>query len=182
MPPSLLMQATQDVWRILDASGYPKAIAGGLALSFWGYPRSTRDIDIAIVVKSKHDFFPLLSRAGLQPKKKSKDTTKLGFLEVSQWVYSIAESYVDIDLDLLISDSPYFLNAIERAVSCSFAEISIDLKVLSCEDIIIFKAISGRIIDQADIQMLMSVNASTLDYDYLSRKSEELEIRLYSTR
>lgn len=49
MPPSQLLTALEHVWSTL-ADVPHKAIAGGLAVSFWGYPRSTRDVDLAILL------------------------------------------------------------------------------------------------------------------------------------
>lgn len=96
MAPIVLLDSLEKVWRILGEVPCEKAIAGGLALSYWGYPRT--------------------------------------------------------------------------AVS--------SIRVLSCEDLILFKACSGRLIDLADIQELRERNQSTLDQTYLVAWSKNLGVQI----
>jgi len=49
---------------------------------------------------------------------------------------------------------------------------------LSCEDLILFKACSGRLIDLADIQELRERNQSTLDQTYLVAWSKKLGVQI----
>ncbi|MFM7977552.1 MAG: hypothetical protein ACKO8U_20975 [Pirellula sp.] len=53
MPPSVLLRVVSDIYTRLETLGVSPVIAGGLAVSFWGHPRSTQDIDLAIICKTK---------------------------------------------------------------------------------------------------------------------------------
>ena len=69
VPPKLLLQALGDIYDCVEALGVSPVLAGGLAVSFWGHPRSTQDIDLAILVENKKHFEDELTRLGLKAKK-----------------------------------------------------------------------------------------------------------------
>lgn len=48
MPPSLLMDTLEIVFQMVADWGVSPVIAGGLAVSYWGHPRSTRDIEVLL--------------------------------------------------------------------------------------------------------------------------------------
>ncbi|MFM9061591.1 MAG: hypothetical protein ACKOOI_00950, partial [Pirellula sp.] len=41
VPPSVLLRVVSDIYTRLETLGVSPVIAGGLAVSFWGHPRST---------------------------------------------------------------------------------------------------------------------------------------------
>jgi hypothetical protein len=51
------------------------------------------------------------------------------------------------------------------------------VRVLGCEDLLLFKAASGRLIDLADIQTLYTLQSSSLDLAYLEEKAAELGLK-----
>jgi len=169
MPPSPLMESLDRIWRILGAIIPVKAIAGGLALSYWGYPRSTQDIDIAILLNNSAEFELIsihLRKSGLA-QKGSAGLKNLGALSVSHWLFPMPEAYLDIELDLLFGDSEFFQTALARRVPCELFGTTQSMDVLSCEDLILFKALAGRMIDLADIRELKERNDMSLDKKYL---------------
>lgn len=83
MPPSLLVQALNDAWQMLGEVPATKAMAGGLAVSYWGCPRSTQDIDIAITVPRFETLSKILIGKGLRAKS-DNHLRSLGFVSVSQ--------------------------------------------------------------------------------------------------
>jgi hypothetical protein len=64
----------------------------------------------------------------------------------------------DIDLAVLVSDDLSFESGLRQ-------------------DLLIFKAAAGRLIDLADIKTLVDLHERTLDYDYLRMKADELQLR-----
>ncbi|MFO0943853.1 MAG: hypothetical protein U0930_24215 [Pirellulales bacterium] len=178
MPPSLLLKSLEEIFvQALDC-GLSPAVAGGLAVAYWGHPRSTQDIDLGIHVGETHfiELDGLTKKLGL--KRKKPQPTKLNFLTVDQWIYSPADSFVDIEVDFLYSDSSFHRQALERAVTVNFSGISRPIRVLTCEDLLLFKAVSGRLIDLADIDVLLKLQHSALDTDYLQTWSTRLGVKL----
>ena len=148
MPPSLLMDTLDNVFQMVADWGVSPVIAGGLAVSYWGHPRSTRDIDLAILVTNIDSFESRLREAGLVPSKQ-RHIAQLGFVQVSQWRMALRDAFIDIDIDFLISASPYHALAIQRALECRMPGTRTTMRVLTCEDLLLFKAMSGRMIDLA---------------------------------
>ncbi len=56
MPPSLLLRVLDDIYGRVERLGVSPVVAGGLAVSYWGHPRSTQDIDLAVIVSDELDF------------------------------------------------------------------------------------------------------------------------------
>jgi hypothetical protein len=180
MPPTLLIESLEQVWRLLDTVAPIKAIACGLALSFWGYPRSTQDIDIAILLSQEMPFVSLqkhLVQSGLRLKNRSPQT-QLGQLSVSQWLFPIQDAYLDIQVDVLFGDSTYYQTAMRRRMPCVLEGARREMQVLSCEDILLFKALAGRMIDLSDIRELVARNRESLQWEYIHAWAANLGVNL----
>ena len=175
MPPSVLLRVLSDIYTRLETLGVSPVIAGGLAVSFWGHPRSTQDIDLAIISPNKNRFETDLTRMGLRPTKQGR-WIDLGFVKVSQWIFSVEDQYIDCKIDFLVSDSVFFHQAIEHAINVDFTGIDRGVRVLTVEDLLLFKAASGRLIDLADIRTLTQIHRGKLDEDYLKAKALELKL------
>jgi hypothetical protein len=175
VPPSLLLRVLGDVYGRVERLGVSPVVAGGLAVSYWGHPRSTQDIDLAVLVDDQPQFEAGLYQAQLK-RGKSGRVIELGFVTVAQWKVVLEEEHMDCEIDFLISNSSYHRTAIDRAVECNFPGVGRPLRVLSCEDLLLFKAASGRLIDLADISTLYELHSQTLDHDYLGAKVGELNL------
>ena len=175
VPPSLLLRILDDIYGRVERLGVSPVVAGGLAVSYWGHPRSTQDIDLAVIVSDELDFESGLRQANLIPAKGGR-IVDLGFVRVSQWTVTFEEEYIDCEIDFLISNSSYHQEAIGRAIRCEFPGVTRPLRVLSCEDLLVFKAASGRLIDLADIKTLVALHVRTLDYGYMRMKADELRL------
>jgi hypothetical protein len=175
VPPSVLLRVLDDIYGRVERLGVSPVVAGGLAVSFWGHPRSTQDIDLAVIVSDDPSFESGLRQANLRPAKGGR-IIDLGFVRVSQWKVRLEAEYIDCEIDFLISNSSYHQEAIGRAIACDFPGVTKPVRVLSCEDLLLFKAASGRLIDLADISTLVALHEQTLDYDYLRTKVDELRL------
>jgi len=173
MQPSLLMNALERVFQLVASWGMSPVVAGGLAVSYWGHPRSTRDIDLAILVASIDDFESRLRQSGFVPAK-PQHVAQLGSAQVAQWRMALQEASIDIDIYFLISSSPYHRLAIHRASECDLPGTQSTMRVLTCEDLLLFKAKSGRMIDLADIEVLLELQRDQLDFEYLKARSSEI--------
>ncbi|XZE19884.1 hypothetical protein SH449x_005214 [Pirellulaceae bacterium SH449] len=175
MPPSVLLRVLADIYDLAEQLGANPVVAGGLAVSYWGHPRSTQDIDLAVIVSDEPSFFSNLTASNLTLSKSGR-VIDLGFVRVSQWTRAVEDAYIDCEIDFLLSSSSYHQEAIHRSVLCDFPGIAKSVRVLSCEDLLLFKAASGRLIDLADIQTLYSMHRTSLDHDYLAEKAQELQL------
>jgi hypothetical protein len=99
-------------------------------------------------------------------------------MQVYQWKYEILEAHIEVDVDLLLGDSSYFSQALTRRRPCCIASVNANMQVLSCEDLILFKTMAGRLIDLADIRELLAVNREALDFSYLQHWSKQLGVQI----
>ena len=132
-------------------------------------------IDLAVIVSDDPSFESGLRQANLLPAKTGR-IIDLGFVRVSQWKFTLEGEDIECEINFLISNSSYHHEAIGRAIACDFPGVTNRVRILSCEDLLLFKAASGRLIDLADIKTLVALHEQTLDYDYLGAKADELRL------
>ncbi|KAA1260578.1 hypothetical protein LF1_31180 [Rubripirellula obstinata] len=175
MPPSVLMRSLQKIWPQIDAAGIPVAIAGGIAMSFWGHPRSTQDINLLSVCADSENLTNLLRKIGL--KKLSPAAKDLGLCQLSTWSLSMDEDYMDVEIDTLTGNSIYYHNLVKRFVEANIDGMQTTSRVISREDLILHKLYAERLIDQADVISLTESHGAELDQVYLSKWIEELGLQ-----
>lgn len=168
MPAEVVLRTLKHVWLTLEKLNVPLAVMGGIALSAWKYVRATRDMNLLVGVRET-DIATLLqplSEAGIRPKRQPP-LVNLGGLQVVQLLYEPRDAYVDLQIDLLLADSPYHVQALARRVPTRLPDLDLDVFVLPCEDLILHKLLAGRLLDRADAVALLRANRPTLDQDYL---------------
>jgi hypothetical protein len=72
-----------------------------------------------------------------------------------------------VRLDLLFATTPFHEQALARRVALPESELGFKVFVVSCEDLIIFKLIAGRILDRVDVSELLKANRDVLSFSYL---------------
>ncbi|MDA0836560.1 MAG: nucleotidyl transferase AbiEii/AbiGii toxin family protein [Planctomycetota bacterium] len=172
---SPLLKALDEIWSALEVMGLPMAVTGGLSLSVWNHPRSTHDVDILIAIDESRieELLAALVSAGARFKRKPA-VTKLDGVDVVQVLYEPRETYLEIQVDVLIARSEFYSDVLERCISVTVENI--ELQVVSCEDLILLKLLAGRIIDQADTVALILANSDDLDLEYLVRCADEQNV------
>jgi len=177
MPAEALLRALRQVWLALKPLDVSMAVAGGLALASWKHVRATQDVDL--LVQARQDdpahLVERLRAAGLRPKR-SPPTIRLGQLELIQFLYEPPETFLDVQIDVLLARSDYHRKALERRVPIRLLGLDIEIAVLACEDLILHKLLAGRIIDLADTAALFRSNRESLDFAYLSSWGRQLDL------
>ncbi|HAP77027.1 MAG TPA: hypothetical protein DCR14_13185 [Acidimicrobiaceae bacterium] len=139
----------------LDAAGLPWALGGALALAYaTEEPRGTRDIDINVFVPAERaaDVFAALpvgvrSSAADIAEARRADQVRL-------W-------WDDTPVDLFFAADPFHHEVDRRCRRVPFAGRTI--RVLSAEDLAVFKAMFDRPKDWVDIATMAESNAIDLD-------------------
>jgi hypothetical protein len=161
--------ATLDhVWGVLAPLGHPLAVMGGISLAAWNYVRATRDVDLLIAVEPSaiDPVLSVLGAHGCRPKK-SPPIVSVGQHHFVQLLYTPPGEFYDVQFDLLLAESELQTSALARRVRRDVPGLSQPVDVLHCDDLILFKLVSGRVIDRADAAMLLRENRDTLDIKYL---------------
>jgi hypothetical protein len=173
----VVSQTLKHVWTVLQPLNLPMAVMGGIALARWQHVRATRDVDILLAL-GKLDLEAVLATlhmAGVQPKR-SRAATPLGSLSIVQLTYELPETFLPVQVDLLIADSEYHQAALSRRIATCLPEMDLDVDVLTCEDLILHKLLAGRLIDLADAAALLRSNRGALDIPYLKQWTARLKL------
>ncbi len=156
-----LLQSIAILQRRLAEAGIPSAVIGGVAVGVWGNPRVTRDVDIKVMAQRNEahrlwsvlsaDYTPLIENPSLS-------LQRLGFVFV--------QDAFGTRIDLLLADTPYDATAIQRARDVE-VEAGLVLRVCSPEDLVIYKMISLRPRDAADVESIIRRQGEALDDAYI---------------
>jgi hypothetical protein len=177
MVADVLLAALGHAWRSLDASGTKMAVMGGIALASWKYVRATRDVDLLVGLEggSVDELLAELRAAAIRPRRTPAVTT-LGRLRLIQCVYEPPGSFLDLQIDILLAECPYQVQALARRVPEQLAGLDVSVFVLACEDLILHKLLAGRIIDRVDCVSLLRLQRENLDWAYLCNWAAYLSV------
>lgn len=138
----------------LESAGIASAVIGGLAVSVWGNPRLTQDVDFKVLLARDEArlllevFFPMGAPA-----------------EVEAFLQRNGILFVKSD-DCLLSDTEFDRAAVQRRVKVDVAA-GVSAYVCTAEDLIIYKLISTRGRDLDDARSVIGKQRGSLDRDYI---------------
>lgn len=146
--------------RVLDAARVPYAIGGAVAYGFWGVPRGTRDLDINIFLPAEgtDTAVDALMAAGLQ-------IDRSRAMQTARDRGDARGRYEDIPVDLFFVSIPLHESAAGRAVQVTLLDSPI--RVLSAEDLTVFKLLFFRGKDVVDVERLVVAMGDRLDRGYV---------------
>lgn len=135
------------------------AIIGGFAISAWGVPRGTVDIDVLVHRQDMQKVHEIMTALGYELKYSSEN--------VSQYLSTLK---IFGEVDFIHAFRSHSLSMLERAEEKPIFNETLAIKVLKVEDIIGFKLQAmknnekRRAIDLADIESLMALRGSEIDW------------------
>ena len=153
----------------LTAASIASAVIGGIAVSAWARPRTTQDIDFKVLLDREaaqrlldalaSDYIPLQAHP-LQALQRN------GVLFV--------KDRAGIRIDLQLADTSLDGSAIQRAKTIEL-EPGLTARVCSAEDLILYKMISTRPLDQIDVENIVKRQGQQLDDQYVLHWLRQLE-------
>lgn len=174
MTSKILLEVLRKIITVFKKSKTKIVFMGGIATSVFGRPRATYDVDGFILIE-KSDLAGLLSRlakAGFKHDKKQpfKSIRGMSFITL---IYSKLKTYVD----LFIASSEFHRNILERARSVKVDGLKVPL--VSPEDLVLLKLVSGRERDLEDVREILAENKGKIDFPYLKKWAKALEVDLF---
>jgi hypothetical protein len=159
----------QKIQDLLNEAGIPSIVIEGVAVAAWGEPRVTRDVDLKIFLDREgvDRLLVLLARdyRSLLPDPR-------GALRKQGMVF-VEDSY-GTRLDLLLADTPYDVNAIQRGREEEI-QLGVTIRLCSPEDLIIYKMISTRPRDHEDARSAIRRQGDSLEDTYILGWLERFE-------
>jgi hypothetical protein len=173
-----VMGALTRISAALEQAHVPLALMGGLAVSIWKHARATKDVDLLVGLCAEEvpRLLPPLLAAGIEPKR-LPPVIKIDDVHIVPLTCQPTEALLDIRIDLLLAESAFQKQALARAVPAELPPPNESVRVLTCEDLILFKLLAGRIIDRADAGYLLRENRSSLNLSHLGHWIEKLSVQ-----
>ncbi len=156
-----------EITTILDEMQVPYTLIGGLAVSLWGEPRATLDVDLSLWIEPANfetTVSALCARLAALPRNALAFATETRVLPV------ISAAGVRVDLVLAALDAER--QAISRAMPKQVGGKTV--MVSSVEDLVLMKLISEREKDLEDARRLLRRFRGSIDRAYLEPRLTEL--------
>jgi uncharacterized nucleotidyltransferase DUF6036 len=150
----------------LDGVKIPYMVIGGFAVTVWGEPRFTRDLDVTISVPPDQ-LESIVQRLTAQFTCLVSDPGK--FVRETRVLPIMVDS---VPVDVIFAGLPYEEEAIGRARPIHLKKG--DVRICSPEDLILHKVVSDRPRDHADVEGIFRYRHGEIDYAYLDPRVEEL--------
>ena len=141
-----LFRAALNVQKRLQDNKWPFCFIGGVALQYWGEPRLTRDVDLAIFTgfggeeKVIDNLLSFYSSRIPQPRE----------FALSRRILLLQDND-GIPLDISLGGLPFEQRCVERSIDAQFV-VGVTLRICSLEDLIVLKAFADRLRDWADLE------------------------------
>lgn len=132
-----------------------------MAVSVWGEPRLTRDVDLKVLC-SRNQADLLLNL--LEPEYTSLLADPRQTLRQQGILF--VQDQLNTRIDLLLADTPYDVQAIQRGCEVE-VQPGLWLRICSPEDLVIYKLISTRPRDHEDVRGILRRQGDGLDDTYI---------------
>lgn len=157
---------------MLDGLGIPHAFIGGLGRNVWGRPRATEDVDVQIAVSAEGWLrcVDALAEAGYALEQEygstgpPPDNARL-------------RSRGGVRLDVMLDKTRFQQDVVRRGVPCEIRGTT--LRVLSPEDLILYKLIASRPKDVDDIEDVLRTRQLArlpVDWPYIEGHAAEWDM------
>lgn len=155
--------AALEVIAFLEASDIPYVVIGGLAVQHWGEPRTTRDVDITVLVpEDQVDVFMKAATGRFPPRLEDA----ISFARRSRVLLLKTDKGIPIDISLGIPG--YEEEVMRRAVTVEWPG-GRPVRIIGCEDLIIHKCVAGRPRDLEDVRTVLQRQRQNVDVGYIRK-------------
>lgn len=165
--------AAVEIQSVLESQQRRFCIIGGVALARWGEPRTTADVDLALLTQFGEEERTV--DALLKVFKPRIDGAREFALQNRVLLLQASNG---IGIDASLAALPYEERLIERSSPCDFGR-GVVLTTASAEDIVVLKTIAGRRKDWMDIEGILIRQEQRLNWkqvlDELHQLSEMYE-------
>lgn len=162
----MIEKVLRDLRECLLLTRTKYAIVGGLAVSKWGRPRATLDVDVLAEIRDDAHLSKLLEKLRLMNFK---------MVAIDRKLLKILKH--DVPIDLVAAEFPFEHQLISNSVRVKI--LGIYVKIARPEDLIVMKAIGRRAQDIADIQNICETSLRRIDRAYLMKTAADVGPETY---
>lgn len=152
-----LARAAGHITAFLERKGRASCVIGGVAVSRWGAPRATEDVDLAVLADFGEELVVLRELLSEYPSRINEPEAFVGANRIALLLLP-----GNIKADVSLAAFPFEQEAIERS---SVWQLPEDLRIRTCsaEDLVIYKLVAGRPGDIQDIIGIVQRQGGRLD-------------------
>ena len=170
-------EVLKEVITSLEELSIPYALTGGLAVSFYGYPRSTHDFDLIVQIPhGGQNIKKLLSTFG-----KDFYISEQGIIDalLHKTMFNLIHHETGLKIDFwILKDDEYDREAFKRRRKWDLLDENIS--ILAPEDMIINKLLWYKVSESDkhlnDVKGIYNVQKEKLDLNYLKKWAQKLSI------
>lgn len=152
----------------MKQEGIAVMVIGGIAVAVWGEPRLTRDIDMKVLVSRENRGQLLEVLRPLTPLQEDSDESFRGL------GLAFFRDTHGVRVDVMLADTIFDETAIKRARDVEFTAGK-NIRVCTAEDLIIYKMLSTRAKDRADVESVVQKQGNVLDDAYIENWLAQFE-------
>ncbi|MBS1248822.1 MAG: hypothetical protein MAG431_00386 [Chloroflexi bacterium] len=145
---------------LLEKEGISVMAIGGIAVGVWGEPRLTRDIDMKVLLRREDRAQLLDILQEFIPLNENPDEA------FRRHGLAFFQDPNGTRIDVMLADTVFDEKAIERACSVVLSSGK-NIRVCTAEDLIIYKLLSTRTKDRADVESIVQKQGDMLDGSYI---------------
>lgn len=161
------------LFRVLERTEMPYMIVGGIATSYYGFPRTTFDIDVVIQFKREalSRFTESALTEGFEFNPDEIETAaKIGNRFIMEFPRTIFR------VDIWLAKTDYELAALERRSRQNI--LGEPIWIISGEDLILNKLLAGRPKDIDDAKGVLKRQMGKIDMEYLNHWANILNLEM----
>ncbi len=161
-----LADRIRSVISAFESARIPYAVGGALALAYHAEPRATADIDVNVFVRTEHSdqVFTCLEPLGVRVEQRDR--------EAARSREQVRLDFAGIFLDLFFGGLPFHESCQRRSRTVPFDGTM--MRILSAEDLAVFKALFNRPKDWEDIVQILEAQGPKFDGSYALGWLDEL--------
>jgi hypothetical protein len=165
--PASLLRALS---KTLDAGGYRWYLFGAQAVTIWGRPRLTTDVDVTVEIAStgSEGLVAALGGAGFQ----LSEAFSAEFVRRTR-VLPLIHRDSTMPLDVVLAGPGLEEQFLDRVIDVRLGDFAVP--VISPEDLVVTKVLAGREKDVGDIRGVLLARGDSLDLGYIRHTLKVIE-------
>lgn len=159
---------------LLESMNIPYCLVGGYAVSAYGVPRETGDIDVLVLIEQEPE------SVLRQLKERGLEASLIKSTDLLDPVGDIITIDLGFPVQLIFAKYKYQQEAVKNAITINYE--GRPLRIAAPEDLILMKLKAAGPLDLSDAEYILQSSPVKIDLELLVNKARELKVNRRLTR